>query len=116
MVTALGPETAATVVPTLEVYPFYLPDNVGKMYQPMPSFAVFLSHEGKLDGIPVGKTDKIKIRASTEEFKAPEPPHPQPPHEPKKKSGCGCETTGTSSTSWLLVGVVIVLLRRRRRR
>lgn len=141
VVTTLGPEIAATVVPTLEVYPFYLPNNLGKMYQPMPSFAVFLSHEGKLDGmhysiegatklaenvykmeIPVGKTDKIHIRASTEEFKAPEPPHPhpqpshEPPASPKKKSGCGCETTGNSSTSWLLVGVVIVLLQRRRRR
>ena len=49
-VSALGPAGAATLVPTLEVYPFYKPaDEVA--YQPMTSFALFLSHEATLDGI-----------------------------------------------------------------
>lgn len=81
-VAKLGPRAAAEVVPTLDIYPYYLPGARGIIYQPMSAFTVFLSHEGTLAGthyqidgatrvaenvyhlrIPVGNARKIQIRA-----------------------------------------------------
>jgi hypothetical protein len=81
-VTTLGPEAAAEIVPTLDIYPFYLPGARGHAYQPMTAFTVFLSHESTLAGmhyeidgatkvsenvyhlkIPVGNARKIQVRA-----------------------------------------------------
>ncbi|MCE9571977.1 MAG: hypothetical protein K8W52_02355 [Deltaproteobacteria bacterium] len=53
-VLAVGPSTAATIVPTLEIYPFYRsPTSTPERptYLPMTSFTVFLSHEGPISGI-----------------------------------------------------------------
>ena len=77
--------TAAELVPTLEVYPFYLvsgPNARRKEYAPMTSFTVFLSHEGPFDsigyeidgaekvaenvyhlGIPVGRARRLQFRS-----------------------------------------------------
>ena len=81
VVSTVGPGDAAHIVPTLEVYPFYRPAGAAT-YQPMTSFALFLSHEGTLGGvryeldgatriaenvyhltIPVGFARRIQVRA-----------------------------------------------------
>lgn len=49
LVHAVGPDRAARIVPTVEVYPFYKPAK-GDVYLPMTAFSVFLSHDGELVG------------------------------------------------------------------
>jgi len=82
VVKSVGSSAAAEVAPTLEFYPFYRRFGKGAVYDPMTSFAVFLSHEQTLSGmdfqidgadrvgenvyrmqIPVGFARKIQIRA-----------------------------------------------------
>src|SRR5205814_6583034 len=81
-VATLGPDEAAGVVPTLEIYPFYQPGGQGNVYLPMTAFSVFLGHDGTMAGIdwvidgatqvgqniyhlsiPVGFARKIRVRA-----------------------------------------------------
>ena len=50
VVRAVGPEEAAGIVPTLEIYPFYRPLGVGPALLPMTAFTVFLSHDGTMTG------------------------------------------------------------------
>jgi hypothetical protein len=79
---AVGSSTAAELVPTLDIYPYYQVDARGRLYSPMTSFSLFLSHESTLSGIryqidgadkvggniyhlriPVGNARKIQVRA-----------------------------------------------------
>ncbi len=82
VVEVVGPSVAAEVVPTLEIYAFHQQREAGRVYQPMTSFAVFLSHEGAMNGItweldgaekvsenvyrlriPVGFAKRIQVRS-----------------------------------------------------
>jgi hypothetical protein len=119
-VDALGPSEAAQIVPTLEIYPFYKPAN-DVAYQPMASFALFLSHEASLGGvryevdgatrvaenvyhlsIPVGNARKIQIRAQalagTE--------LPLPPGNPAWPCAGGCAACGGVNRNCGLVSLV----------
>lgn len=79
---AVGSSTAAELVPTLDIYPYYQVNAKGRLYSPMTSFSLFLSHENTLSGIryqidgadqvganiyhlqiPVGNARKIQVRA-----------------------------------------------------
>jgi hypothetical protein len=112
-VSSLGPSEAAQLVPTLEVYPFFKPANQ-VVYQPMTSFALFLSHEATLGGIayqvdgatkiaenvyhvaiPVDFARKIQIRAQA--LVGAEAA--LPPGNPKWPcaGGCACGGGGTRS-------------------
>ncbi len=90
-VDALGPNAAADVVPTLDIYAFYRVDPAGvktqALYLPMTSFSVFLFHDAtplagmrwEIDGfqkvsenvyhqvIPVDRIRKIQVRAQSVE-------------------------------------------------
>ena len=104
VVEALGPEVAAKVVPTIEIYPYFQPANHTPVWQPMPAFSVFLSHEGGLSGftgwslsgpgvvqvkhgvymltIPKAQAKSpAKVRVTTTLSDAHLPPH-GPPHGP----------------------------------
>jgi hypothetical protein len=140
-VAVLGPSEAAQLVPTLEIYPFYKPPN-DVVYQPMSSFALFLSHEAVLGGmhyevdgadkvaenvyrvqIPVGNARRIQIRAQAlvgSEV-------PLPPGMPKWPCAGGCVTCGGAanrncglvtmlgnSAPGLIAGVFVVRRRRRK--
>jgi hypothetical protein len=108
-VATLGPEAAAEIVPTLDIYPFYLPGARGHIYQPMTAFTVFLSHESTLSGIqyqidgadkvgenvyhlriPLNNARKIQVRAQAlvgSEI-------PLPPGMPQWPCAGGCVTCG----------------------
>ena len=114
VVSEVGPEEAAGIVPTLEIYPFYQPLGQGQAYMPMTAFTVFLGHEGAMSGmtwlidgatkvgqniyhmsIPVGFARRIQVRAQ-----AIEPPQqPIGPNNPKWpcSGGCACGGGGTRS-------------------
>ncbi|MEZ4363757.1 MAG: hypothetical protein R3B48_26500 [Kofleriaceae bacterium] len=137
LVDTVGPEVAAQVVPTLEIYPFYRHLGVGAVYEPMTAFTVFLSHEGALNGItwdldgvervgenifhltiPVGFARRIRVRSQAIE-----------PGElvqsPGSKvwpcgGGCCCRdrglVAGLSNGLPTVLGLVLLGGRRRRRK
>jgi len=135
-VTTLGPVDAAAVVPTLEIYPYFQPLGVGRAYQPMTSFTVFLSHEATLAGmhyeidgavrvadnvyhlrIPTGYAKRIQVRAIAIEPTSSGMP-PGNPHWPCTQSGgcsCGSKTCGLVGTANLLPGLLAFLFVMRRR-
>lgn len=139
-VSTLGAEEAAQVVPTLEVYPFYKAPNEA-VYQPMTSFALFLSHEDTLGGvryevdgatrvaenvyhvtIPVGNARKIQVRAQA--LTGNEPPLPVGnPAWPcaggcvacgGANRNCGLVATIGNTTPGLLAGVFVIRRRRKK--
>lgn len=120
-VAKLGPQAAAEVVPTLDIYPYYLPGARGIIYQPMSAFTVFLSHEGTLSGvryqidgatkvaenvyhlrIPIGNARKIQIRAQA--LAASEVP--LPPGNPVWPCAGGCAACGGVNRSCGLVAAL----------
>jgi hypothetical protein len=140
IVNTVGSSTAAEIVPTLEIYPFYQPFGRGKVYSPMTSFSVFLSHEQTLAGmhyeidgadkagenvyhmrIPIGTARKIQIRAQAlvggEAV--------LPPGMPKWPcAGCACGGVGAQkcglvtmvgNTAPGLIAGVLVIRRRRKK-
>lgn len=139
-VLAVGPSTAADLVPTLEIYPFARTSPMSSRrptYLPMTSFTVFLSHEGPLEGItyeidgaqkvaeniyrlriPVGKARRILIRSQA--LSAGEPP--QPPGSKNWPCGCcggpNCGTlAGVSNTlPGAVAGIWLFGFRRKRKR
>ncbi len=139
VVREVGPVEAAGVVPTLEVYPFYLHLGAGQAYAPMTAFTVFLSHEGAMTGmtwtidgatrvgqntyrlqIPVGFARRIQVRAQAIEGGDAllAPPNPRWPCQgggccaPKN---CGLVGQRGNGLPGLLAGIYVVLRGRRRR-
>jgi hypothetical protein len=141
VVTSLGSATAAQIVPTLEIYPFYQPLGKGTIYTPMTAFTVFLSHESTLSGmryqidgatqvganiyhmqIPVGFARQIQVRAQaiTSGEAA------LPPGMPKWPCTGGCAACGGGNRNCGLVSLVgnglpaviagVLVVRRRRRK
>lgn len=141
MVSAIGPAEAADIVPTLELYPFYLPFAEGGAYMPMTAFSVFLGHDGAMSGIdwrldgaeqvgqnlfhlriPIGTARKIQIRAQ-----AIEPSEqglgPAQPRWPCSTGGCASCGGGASRNCGLLslvgnglpLALAGVFVRRRRK-
>jgi len=118
VVSEVGPEEAAGIVPTLEIYPFYQPLGQGQAYMPMTAFTVFLGHEGTMSGmtwlidgatkvgqniyhmsIPVGFARRIQVRAQ-----AIEPPQQAiGPNNPKWPCAGGCACGGGANRSCGLV-------------
>jgi hypothetical protein len=133
--TQVGPAEAAGVVPTLEIYPFYLPLGVGNSYLPMTAFSVFLSHEGQMTGmkwlidgatkvgdniyhlrIPVGFARRIQVRA--EAIEPGDKFGPQNPHWPCGCCGgprCGLVSSLGNTVPGLIAGVFVIGRRRRKR-
>jgi hypothetical protein len=135
----IGPDEAAGVVPTLEIYPYYRPLDAGKAYLPMTAFTVFLSHEGAMKGmtwqidgatqvgqnvyhlrIPVGNARRIQIRAQA--LGGTDPPlAPSNPKWPCANMGCctpkncGLVAQTGNVLPGLLAGLYVVLRGRRRR-
>jgi hypothetical protein len=142
IVKSVGSATAAQIVPTLEIYPYYQPFGKGQAYQPMTSFTVFLSHEQTLSGIhyeidgadkvganiyhmqvPVGFARKIQIRAQAlvgNEV-------PLPAGMPKWPCAGGCASCGGGASRscglvtvigdtapGLIAGILVVGRRRRK--
>jgi hypothetical protein len=139
VVTTVGAEEAAGIVPTLEIYPFYQPLGQGLAYLPMTAFTVFLGHEGSMSGmtwlidgatkvgqniyhmtIPVGFARRIQVRAQ-----AIQPPEaaigPNNPRWPC--AGCACGGVGAQkcglvtmigNTAPGLIAGVLVIRRRRK--
>jgi hypothetical protein len=138
VVGTVGPAEAAGIVPTLEIYPFYLPFDQGEAYMPMTAFTVFLGHEGSMTGInwlidgadkvgqnlyhltiPIGFARKIQVRAQ-----AIQPPEvvigPNNPRWPC--AGCACGGVGAqkcglvtmlgNTTPGLIAGVFVIRRRR----
>ncbi|HMG54655.1 MAG TPA: hypothetical protein VK601_14260, partial [Kofleriaceae bacterium] len=141
-VALLGPEVAAEVVPTLDIYPFYLPGAKGHIYQPMTAFTIFLSHEDTLSGvqyqidgadkvgenvyhlrIPVGNARKIQVRAQALVGNEPKLPVGNPSWPCAggcaacggANRSCGLVTVIGNSGPGLLAGVLVIGRRRRRR-
>jgi hypothetical protein len=138
VVREIGPEEAARVVPTLEIYPFYRPLDTGKAYLPMTAFTVFLSHEGAMNGmtwqidgatqvgqnvyhlrIPVGLARRIQVRAQAIEGTDP-PPAPPNPKWPCggccAPKSCGLVAQTGNALPGLLAGLYAVRGGHRRRR
>jgi hypothetical protein len=132
------PATTAAIVPTLEIYAYYLPLDKGHAYQPMTSFSMFLSHEGGLGGIdweidgakkvagnvyhlriPVGRARRIRLRSQ-----ALVPPEvKQAPGNPSWPcGGCACNRSqcgtiaGINSMAPGILAGVFVFGRRRKRK
>ena len=128
------------MVPTLEIYPFYKAPNEA-VYQPMTSFALFLSHEDTLGGvryevdgatkvaenvyhvsIPVGNARKIQVRAqalSGGEAVLP-PGNPAWPCAGGcvacggLNRNCGLVATIGNTTPGLIAGVLVIRRRRKK--
>lgn len=135
----VGPRAAAEIVPTLEIYAYYRPFDQGTKYLPMTSFAVFLSHQGAMNGIdweldgvtrvgpnvyrlrvPVGHARQIRVRSQ-----AIEPGElVQKPGDPRWPCGgccgsgarCGVFAGLNNMTPTLLGGVFLFGPWKRRRR
>jgi hypothetical protein len=134
----VGPAAAADIVPTLEIYAYYRPLDKGRLYLPMTSFAVFLSHQGAMNGIdweidgatrvglnvyrlriPVDHARKIRVRSQ-----AIEPGElVQKPGDPRWPCGGCCGSgarcgvlAGLNNMTPTLLGGVFVFGKRRRRR
>jgi len=121
VVRTVGPVEAAGVVPTLEIYPFYLPQGRGNTWIPMTAFTVFLGHEGSMAGIdwqidgatrvgqnifhmtiPVGYARKIQVRAQ-----ATQPPEARiGPSNPAWPCAGGCAACGGANRSCGLVAAL----------
>jgi hypothetical protein len=142
IVSSVGSSSAAEIVPTLEIYPFYQPFAKGKTYAPMTSFSVFLSHEQTLAGmhyeidgadkagenvyhmrIPVGTARKIQVRAQA--LVGAEAP--LPPGMPKWPCAGGCVSCGGganrtcglvtmvgNSAPGLIAGIFVIRRRRKK--
>lgn len=132
-VDTLGPNDAADLVPTLDVYAFYRSDMtpVGKpgIYVPMTSFSVFLFHDATpihgmrwaIDGfLPVGKNiyrsivlaDSVKvinIRAQSLED-GEDPIASGDPDWPEH----GCGAAGTGGSALVALGLAFAIRRRKR--
>lgn len=138
---AVGSSTAAELVPTLDIYPYYQALGKGRAYLPMTSFSLFLSHENTLSGIryqidgadqvganiyhmqiPVGFARKLQVRAQaiTSGEAA------LPPGMPKWPCTGGCAACGGGNRNCGLVSLVgngipaviagVLVVRRRRRK
>jgi hypothetical protein len=136
-VSKLGSSTAADILPTLEIYPFYQPLGKGPAYVPMTSFSLFLSHESTLSGmtyaidgaeqvsanvfhlrIPVGFARRIQVRAQA--LVGTEPPlaagRPKWPCGTCCSQRCGLVASLGNTVPGMLAGIFVVGGRRRRRR
>lgn len=136
-VSRLGSSTAADILPTLEIYPFYQPGAKGPAYEPMTSFSLFLSHESTLSGmtyaidgaervsenvfhlrIPVGFARRIQVRAQA--LVGSEPPlaagKPKWPCGTCCSQRCGLVASLGNTVPGMLAGIFVVGGRRRRRR
>jgi hypothetical protein len=141
LVDVLGPDAAADIVPTLDIYAFYRVDPPGvktqALYLPMTSFSMILFHEAtpleglhwEIDGfkkvganiyhqvIPVERIRQIRIRAQAQEAGE----APIPPGNPRWPCGCcggpNCGTlAGLSNTGPGLIAGVFIFGRRRKKR
>ncbi|MCE9571976.1 MAG: hypothetical protein K8W52_02350 [Deltaproteobacteria bacterium] len=142
-VVAVGPSTAADLVPTLEVYPFYRASSADAKrpeYRPLTSFTVFLSHEGAFDslgyeidgaekvaenvyhvGIPVGRARRLQFRSqavtpgdAVQGGGDPDWPCEHHPFGCCEDKDCGT-LAGVRNTLPLTVACAFVLRRKRRR-
>ncbi|HEY0481595.1 MAG TPA: hypothetical protein VGD37_28960 [Kofleriaceae bacterium] len=141
-VAAVGSSTAAEIVPTLEIYPYYAPLGKGRAYQPMTSFSLFLSHEDTLGGIhyeidgadkvganiyhlqiPVGYAKKIQVRAQALAATEPVLGHGNPRWPCAggcaacggANRNCGLVATVGNSVPGILAGVLVIRRRRKRK-
>ncbi|TMQ14923.1 MAG: hypothetical protein E6J90_26140 [Deltaproteobacteria bacterium] len=141
VVRAVGPEEAAGIVPTLEIYPFYRPLGVGPALLPMTAFTVFLSHDGTMTGmnwlidgaqkigqniyhleIPTGYARKIQVRAQAITGDALPPPNPNWPCAGGcpgcggASRNCGLVTMLGNTTPGLIAGVLVIRRRRKKQK
>jgi hypothetical protein len=137
VVATIGPDEAADVVPTLEIYPFYQPLGQGNVYLPMTAFSVFLGHDGSMAGIdwvidgatrvgqniyhldiPVGYARKIQVRAQAiqpPEAKLPPGSAAWPCTGCCPSGRCGLVTQVGNTLPGVIAGVFVIARRRKRK-